>query len=119
MPWSAVLPLKGRIAVRILPGERLLSRAPNPDNGTASPIAVRRTDVIAFALVGLLVISIVAVLFVARAFLLPVVMAFVIGTMLSPAANFLERYRLPRSVAAVLIVATLGSAIVFLLGLIA
>ncbi len=40
-----------------------------------------------------------------KAFFLPVVMAFVIGTMLSPAASFLERYRIPRAVGAVLIVA--------------
>jgi predicted PurR-regulated permease PerM len=108
------------MTVRILPSERLLSRAPKPPNGSVSrsPAAIRSTDVIAFALVVLLVISLVAVLFVAKAFLLPVVMAFVVGTMLSPAANLLERYRLPRGVAAVLIVAALGSAITFLIGLI-
>jgi predicted PurR-regulated permease PerM len=105
--------------LRIPPNERLLSRAPKPDDGGAKPIAIRRTDVLAFALVGLLAISIIAVLFLAKAFLLPVVMAFVVGTMLSPAANLLERYRMPRSVAAVLIVGTLGSAIAFLVGLIA
>jgi predicted PurR-regulated permease PerM len=105
--------------VRILPTERLLSDAPKPKEASASPVAIRRVDVIAFTLVGLLVISIIAVLFVAKAFLLPVVMAFVVGTMLSPAANLLERYRLPRGVAAVLIVAVLGSASVFLVGLIA
>ena len=105
--------------MRVLPSERLSSRAPKPEDGGARPIAVRRTDLLAFGLVGLLIISIVAVLFVAKAFLLPVVMAFVVGTMLSPAANLLERYRMPRSVAAVLIVAALGSAIAFLVGLIA
>jgi predicted PurR-regulated permease PerM len=104
--------------VRILPSERLLSDAPTKEAG-ASPVAIRRVDVIALTLVGLLAISIVAVLFVAKAFLLPVVMAFVVGTMLSPAANLLERYRLPRGVAAILIVTVLGSAIVFLVGLIA
>jgi predicted PurR-regulated permease PerM len=105
--------------VRVLPSERLLSRAPKAEDGGTPPIVIRRTDVIAMALVGLLVISIIAVLFVAKAFLLPVVMAFVVGTMLSPAANLLERYRLPRGVAAVLIVTALGSAIAFLVGLIA
>ena len=104
--------------MRILPSERLLSRAPKPEDGT-SHAAIRKTDIIAFALAGLLVIGIVAVLFVAKAFLLPVVMAFVVGTMLSPAASLLERYRLPRGLAAVLIVAALGSAITFLIGLIA
>jgi predicted PurR-regulated permease PerM len=119
MLFGSARPLAGRISVRVLPSERLLSRAPKAEDGGTPPIAIRRTDIIAFALVGLLVITIIAVLFVAKAFLLPVVLAFVIGTMLSPAANLLEHYRLPRSVAAVLIVTTLGSAIAFLVGLIA
>jgi predicted PurR-regulated permease PerM len=117
--WSATVPLAGRISVRVPPSERLLSRAPKAEDGSAAPPAIRRTDLVAFALVGLLIISIVAVLFLAKAFLLPVVMAFVVGTMLSPAANLLERYRMPRGLAAVLIVGTLGSAIAFLVGLIA
>jgi predicted PurR-regulated permease PerM len=46
------------------------------------------------------------------------VMAFVVGTMLSPAAGFLERYRIPRAIGAVLIVATVGAAAAFTVGLI-
>jgi predicted PurR-regulated permease PerM len=108
--------------VRVLPGERPLSNmresAPVPDSENESPPIVRRAELVAFALVALLVICVVAVLYVAKAFFLPVVMAFVVGTMLSPAANFLERYRIPRSVAAVAIVTTVGAAIVFMVGLI-
>ena len=52
----------------------------------------------------LLIIVVVAVLYLARAFFLPITMAFIVGTMLSPAASLLERYRIPRAVAAVLIV---------------
>ena len=108
--------------MRVLPGERPLSNmresAPVPDSENESPPIIRRAELVAFALVALLVICVVAVLYVAKAFFLPVVMAFVVGTMLSPAANFLERYRIPRSVAAVAIVATVGAAIVFMVGLI-
>ncbi|MFL6808573.1 MAG: AI-2E family transporter, partial [Bradyrhizobium canariense] len=43
---------------------------------------------------------------------------FIVGTMLSPAASFLERYRVPRAVAAVLIVTAVGAAAVFIVGLI-
>src|ERR1700755_2094695 len=68
-----------------------------------------RVEVVAFALVGLLIITIVAVLYFGKAFFLPVVMAFVVGTMLSPAASFLERFRIPRSVGAVLIVLAVGA----------
>jgi len=108
--------------VRSLPTERQLPNAdagsPLPDSSIEQPPVIRRAEVVAFALVALLVICVVAVLFVAKAFFLPVVMAFVIGTMLSPAANFLERYRIPRAVGAVLIVAAVATAAVFIVGLI-
>ncbi len=40
-------------------------------------------------------------------------MAFVIGTMLSPAASFLERYKIPRAVGSVLLVLAAGALCVF------
>jgi predicted PurR-regulated permease PerM len=89
-----------------------------PDSSVEQPPVIRRAEVVAFALVGLLLICVVAVLYLAKAFFLPVVMAFVIGTMLSPAASLLERYRIPRAVGAVLIVSTVGAAAVFMVGLI-
>jgi predicted PurR-regulated permease PerM len=73
---------------------------------------------VAFARAALLVICVVAVLYLAKAFFLPVVMAFVVGTMLSPAASLLERYRIPRAVGAVLLVAAVTAAAVFMVGLI-
>jgi predicted PurR-regulated permease PerM len=108
--------------VRVLPSERLLSTAsegaPLPDSKSEQPPVIRRADVVAFALVGLLTICVIAVLYLAKAFILPVVMAFVVGTMLSPAASLLERYRIARPVAAVLIVAAVGAAVAFIVGLI-
>lgn len=108
--------------MRVLPSERL---PPNADVGTPllgnsgeQPPVIRRAEVVAFALVGLLIISVVAVLYLAKAFFLPVVMAFVVGTMLSPAASFLERYRIPRAIGAVLTVAAVGAAAAFIVGLI-
>ncbi|MBA2401961.1 MAG: AI-2E family transporter [Bradyrhizobium sp.] len=80
---------------------------------------ISRAEIVAFALVSLLIICVVAVLYAARAFFLPIVMAFIVGTMLSPAANFLERRRIPRAVAAVLIVAAVGTGVAFMVGLIA
>ena len=55
---------------------------------------------------------IVAVLYFAKPFFLPVVLAFVVGTMLSPAANLLERYKIPRAVGAILIVTAVTATIV-------
>jgi len=92
---------------------------PLANSAVEKPPLIRRQEVVAIALVGLLAIAIVAVLYLARAFFLPVVMAFVVGTMLSPAAGFLERYRIPRAVGAVLIVTAVTALGAFILGLIA
>jgi predicted PurR-regulated permease PerM len=114
--------------LRIPPAERAESTerepsreavgTPLPESRSELPPVIRRGEVVAFTLVALLIITVVAVLYVAKAFFLPVVMAFVVGTMLSPAAGFLEQYRIPRAVAAVLIVAAVGAAGLFIVGLI-
>ena len=107
--------------MRVLPTERLHSEgigAPVPESHIEQPPVIRRAEVVAVALVGLLVICIVAVLYFAKAFFLPVVLAFTIGTMLSPAASLLERYKIPRGVGAFLIVAGVAAAMVFMIGLI-
>ena len=106
-----------------LPGERQLPNGregtPVPDSKTEMPPVIRRTEVVATALVGLLIICIIAGLYLAKAFFLPITMAFIVGTMLSPAASYLERYRIPRAVAAVLIVAVASAGVAFMVGLIA
>ena len=108
--------------VRVLPTERLLQSAetgsPLPESRSELPPVIRRAELVAFALIALLIICIVAVLWAAKAFFLPVVMAFVVGTMLSPAASFLERFRIPRSVGAVLIVIAVGAGAAFMVGLV-
>jgi predicted PurR-regulated permease PerM len=108
--------------VRVLPSELLLSNTPQgtpvPDSKAELPPVIRRAELVAFALVALLIICVVAVLYVAKAFFLPIVMAFIVGTMLSPAASLLERYRIPRPVGAVLIVTAVGAAVAFMVGLI-
>jgi predicted PurR-regulated permease PerM len=112
---------RGKRMVRVLPSERLLPEAkgsPVPESRGELPPVIRRAELVAFALVALLVIVVVAVLWAAKAFFLPIVMAFVVGTMLSPAANFLERYRIPRALGAVLIVVTVGASATLMIGLI-
>jgi predicted PurR-regulated permease PerM len=108
--------------LRVLPNDRASPKegvgTPVPDSKSELPPVIRRAEVVAFALVALLVICVVAVLYAAKAFFLPVVMAFVVGTMLSPAAGFLERHRIPRAVAAVLIVGAVGAGVAFIVGLI-
>jgi predicted PurR-regulated permease PerM len=111
--------------VRVLPSERFLPEgqnehagAPLPEAKSEVPPVIRRAEVVAFALVALLIICIVAVLWAAKAFFLPVVLAFVVGTMLSPLASFLERFRIPRALGAVLIVVTVGAGAALMVGLI-
>ena len=108
--------------MRVLPNEQAPSRdaagTPLPDSNVELPPVIRRAEVVAFALISLLVISVVAVLYVAKAFFLPVVAAFVVGTMLSPAAGFLERHRIPRALSAVLIVSAVGASVTLIIGLI-
>ncbi|MEH2475194.1 putative PurR-regulated permease PerM [Nitrobacteraceae bacterium AZCC 2161] len=91
---------------------------PLPDSKVELPPVIRRAEVVAFTQVALLVIAVVAVLYVAKAFFLPVATAFIVGTMLSPAANFLEKRHIPRSVSAVLIVSAVCAGIAFIVGLI-
>lgn len=83
--------------MRVLPSERLTTGSsegsPLPDSHSEIPPVIRRTEFVALALAGLLLIAIVTVLYVGRAFFLPVVMAFVVGTMLSPAATFWKTTR--------------------------
>lgn len=114
--------------MRVLPTERVQNegkRSPNdgigapvPESHIDQPPVIRRAEVVAFALVALLVICIVAVLYLAKPFFLPVVLAFTIGTMLSPAASFLERYGIPRAVGALLIVSGVMAGMIFMIGLI-
>jgi predicted PurR-regulated permease PerM len=107
--------------LRVLPNERPLPSepgAPLPEGKAEPPPVIRRTELVAFALVALLLICVFAVLYVAKPFFLPVVTAFVVGTMLSPAAGFLERHRIPRAVSAVLVVSAVGAAAAFIVGLI-
>ncbi len=110
-------PTKPLSRERQLPHEQ--EAAPAPDSKTELPPVIRRTEVVATALVGLLIICVIAGLYLAKAFFLPITMAFIVGTMLSPAANLLERYRIPRPVAAVLIVAVVSAASAFMVSLIA
>src|SRR5258708_4039277 len=112
----------GESQLRVLPDDRALPKEatgmPLPDSRTELPPVIRRGEVVAFALVALLIICVAAVLYVAKAFFLPVVAAFVVGTMLSPAAGFLERRRIPRAVAAILILAAVAAITTFIVGLI-
>ncbi|HEY3678324.1 MAG TPA: AI-2E family transporter [Bradyrhizobium sp.] len=108
--------------MRVLPNEGVPSNeaggTPIPDSKAELPPVIRRAELVAFALAALLVICVVAVLYAAKALFLPVISAFVVGTMLSPAASFLEQRRIPRPVSAVLIVSAVVAGAALMVGLI-
>jgi predicted PurR-regulated permease PerM len=86
---------------------------------SSPPSANDRTEQIAaWSQTALAVIAVGFVLYVARVLLLPIVAAFVIGTMVSPAATFLEKYRLPRFLSALLIVGATAAVIALAIALI-
>jgi predicted PurR-regulated permease PerM len=64
----------------------------------------RRLELIAWSVGVIAAIAVGLVLYLARELLLPIAAAFVIGTMLSPAAKLAEEYRVPRLASALLIV---------------
>jgi predicted PurR-regulated permease PerM len=115
------VPIMGKI--RAMPESKSGAKSggrgiPLPDSNAEQPPVIRRAEVVAFTLVSLLIITVIAVLYVAKAFFLPIVTAFIVGTMLSPAATFLEKRRIPRSVSAVLIVTGVCGGLAFIVGLI-
>ena len=75
-------------------------------------------DLRSAALIGLLVLAIIAALFLAKTLLLPIVSGMVLGTMLSPIAAFMQRRRVPRPLAAVAIVIGTFGAVAVIIGLI-
>ena len=81
--------------MRVLPNERAAPAEPAgkplPDSKIEQPTVIRRAEVVAFALVALLIICIVAVLYAAKAFFLPVLMAFVVGTVSQTATELWVR----------------------------
>ncbi|EGP08930.1 putative permease [Bradyrhizobiaceae bacterium SG-6C] len=108
-----------------MPDLRRKVREPNPPVALSpeedeNPRAwiVGHAEIVSFSLLALLLISLMAVLYVARAFFLPAVTALIVGTMLSPAAKFFERHGIPRSVSAVLIVAVTCAGLAFMVALI-
>src|ERR1700733_6611733 len=111
--WNSELWVK---QLRVLPTQT--TGTPLPDSQSELPPVIRRAEVVAFALMSLLLICVVVVLYVAKAFFLPVVAAFVVGTMLSPAAGYLERHHIPRAVSAVLLVFGVCAGAAFIVGLI-
>jgi predicted PurR-regulated permease PerM len=83
-----------------------------------APFSFEDLDLRSTALTGLLLLAIIATLFLAKTLLLPIVSALVLGTMLSPAAALMQRYRIPRPLGAVAIVIGTFGAFTLVIGLI-
>ncbi len=91
---------------------------PIPEDDEDSPLSVRLSDFAAWAQIALAFIAIGFVLEVGRAVFLPIVAAFVVGAMVSPAARILEQWRAPRFLSAILIVFATAGLLVLVIALI-
>ena len=65
------------------------------------------------ALIGLFVLALLAALYVTKGILVPVLLAVIIGTVLSPLVGWLQLYRIPRTVSAIVIVTMLFGLLAF------
>ena len=72
----------------------------------------------AWSLGVLSALAIICALYLARELMIPIVAAFVVGVMLSPVARRLEALHVPRSIAALLIVCSVGLLIALVIALI-
>jgi len=72
----------------------------------------------ALALTGLFVIAAIAALDLAKALIMPVAAAFIVGSMLSDAIGSLERYRIPRAISIVLVLVMSGGLVALVLALV-
>lgn len=82
------------------------------------PLRFSLRDIASFSIIAIALIAAIGSLYAGRFFFLPIVTGFVVGTMLSPAAQKLSTYRIPRTVSAVLIVSGVCMALLFVIGLI-
>ena len=107
-----------------LPSQTDSDRSNSPTSGEQGPVArlgadPRKTMQGGFVVIaGLFVLAVIGVLYFAKTLLLPIVSAFVLGTMLAPAASFMQRHRIPRPLAAIVIVFAVFGAFVLIVGLI-
>lgn len=88
------------------------------NTGTAGPVVEvstrsRWASAANVSTVGLFIISVIAVLYLTRGIIVPVVLAIIIGTILAPIVARAERHRIPRVVSTILIVVMLLVALVF------
>ena len=89
-----------------------------PQQDEAERVSFQPIDLRATALVGLLILATIALLYFAKTLLLPIVSAFVLGSMLAPAASLMQRHHIPRPLAAVAIVLGTFGAFALIIGLI-
>jgi predicted PurR-regulated permease PerM len=96
---------------------------PPPEDVQAPPdepeVALTPERLAAFALIGILVMGCLGVMYVAKAIILPVILAFVLKLLLNPALRFLERWKVPRIVAALILLLSVSAFIVALVAALA
>jgi len=79
------------------------------ENGTDAAASITRAKFAQYALIGIFLILMMAMLGYGRAVFLPITLALVIGTILAPLTNLAANYRIPHvGTAAILVLGTIG-----------
>jgi predicted PurR-regulated permease PerM len=91
---------------------------PIPENDEGAPLSAQLPTLAAWAQIILALTAIGFVLDVGRIVFMPIVAAFVVGVMVTPAARLLERLHLPRFLAAILIVLVTAGLLALVIALI-
>jgi predicted PurR-regulated permease PerM len=94
-----------------MPSARLAAEEP-------PPLQFSLRDIASYSIIAVACLAIIAALYAGRLFLMPIVTGFVVGTMLSPAAQKLSAYRIPRAISAIVIVSGVCLTLLFVIGLI-
>jgi predicted PurR-regulated permease PerM len=77
---------------------------PNSDDGPSVTPVIAWPRVVVVSIVGMFVMTMLSAVYVASSVLIPITLAVLLSTLLAPAAHALERFHLPRPLAAGLVV---------------
>src|SRR6201993_2365604 len=108
LPWLLEISIVAIAKLKLLASRRAadppLAAAPAATAAADEDDLILPSDIKAVFLGGLFVLAMLAACYVAAEIVLPTVLAFVLSLVLQPAMRVLERIRLPRGIAAILLI---------------
>lgn len=95
---------EGMHAMEQAPHDTVVFLDPNTDDRRSATPIIAWPRVVVVAIVGMFVMAMLSAVYVASSVLIPITLAVLLSTLLAPAAHALEKFRLPRPLAAGLVV---------------